>query len=187
MLRRWLWSLEKRMKRRPPTRSRWRLRQRSTVVVRRQQKQLGSWIVFCSCFPGLCCASGALVFSPIFTHSVTKTTATMIVAWLILEPMCGQSCSLWHGWSWAHSVTKTTATMPAPWAILCPSVAKAAATMIVAWLILSPLRGQSYSYNDCFLSHLEPILWPKPQLSLSLSLFSLSLFLSSVPLLPPEN
>ena len=45
MFRRWLWSLEKRMRRRPPTSSRWQLRQRSPVVVRRQQIPLGSGFV----------------------------------------------------------------------------------------------------------------------------------------------
>ena len=44
MFRRWLRSLEKRM-RRPPTSSRWQLRQRSPVVVRRQQIPLGSGFV----------------------------------------------------------------------------------------------------------------------------------------------
>ena len=88
------------------------------------------------------------------------------------------------------------------------SVAKATATMIVAWLILSPLCDQSYSYNDCCMAGLETTLWTKLQLqwlllesswtqlilclSLSLSVsfsicpFSLSLSLS-LPYSPPTN
>ena len=64
---------------------------------------------------------------------------------------------------------------------------KATATMIVAWLVLRPLCGQSYSYNDCFLNHLEPSLF-FVSLSLSLSLFFPSHYLSlSLPYSPPTN
>jgi len=43
-------------------------------------------------------------------------------------------------------------------------VTKTTATMIVAWLIIEPICGQSYSYNDCGMTDLEPTLWPKLQL-----------------------
>ena len=128
--------------------------------------------MFSSCFLGLCCASGALVFWAILSpfcdqnysyndccmahpwaHSVAKATATMIAAWLILEPLCGQSYS-YNDCCMAH-----------PWATLRPKLQ-------LQWLLhgssLSPRCGHP---TALFLS---PSLFPFSFLS-SVSLFHLGM------------
>ena len=116
--------------------------------------------MFSSCFLGLCCASGALVF------------------WAILSPFCDQNysyndCCMAH--LWAHSAAKATATMIAAWLILEPTLRP---KLQLQWLLhgssLSPLCGQSYSYNDCCMAHPWATLRPKLQLQWLLHGSSLS-------------